>query len=71
MVKTTIEPDFKEWSDNIVVMSQTHGDAHFEIEHALRAAYNQGYSLGLNKGWAVEQDKIYEPPYERVEEWHK
>ena len=28
-----------------------------EIAEALANAFNQGYHLGLNNGWAIEQDK--------------
>ncbi len=54
------KPDFKEWADNIVLLAQTHGTAREEIENALKQAYEQGYSLGLNHGWAIEQDKDME-----------
>lgn len=53
------KPDFKTWAENIVLLAQAHGTAREEVEKALEQAYNQGYSLGLNNGWAIEQDKQY------------
>jgi hypothetical protein len=53
------KPDFKTWAENIVLTAQTNGSAHEEIELALKQAYTQGYHLGLNLGWAIEQDKSY------------
>lgn len=53
------KPDFKTWTKNIILISIENGTAHEEIERALEQAYNQGYSLGLNQGWAIEQDKEY------------
>lgn len=50
-------PDFREWAENIVLIARDHGTAQEEIEKALEQAFNQGYHLGLNKGWAIEQDK--------------
>lgn len=50
------KPDFKTWAENIVLMAQAHGTAREEIERALEQSFNQGYSLGLNQGWAIEQD---------------
>jgi len=52
-------PDYRTWADNIVLLAQEHGTAREEIEHALEAAFKQGYSLGLNYGWVIEQDKYY------------
>ena len=52
-------PDFKHWADNIVLIAQAHGNAREEIGQALEAAFKQGYSLGINHGWAIEQDKYY------------
>ena len=52
--------DFKTWAEHIILIAQENGTAHEEIERALEQAYNQGYHLGLNNGWAIEQDKDYE-----------
>ena len=51
------KPDFYTWADNIVMVARAFGTAPDEIEKALEQAYDQGYRLGLNKGWAIEQDK--------------
>jgi hypothetical protein len=51
------KPDFKTWADNIVTVANQYGNAREEIERALKQAYDQGYSLGLNQGWVIEQDK--------------
>lgn len=51
------KPDFKIWAENIVLMAHTYGTAYEEIERALEQSYDQGYHLGLNQGWAIEQDK--------------
>lgn len=51
--------DFKTWAENIMIIAQCNGTAQEEIECALEQAFNQGYSLGLNKGWAIEMDKEY------------
>ncbi len=51
--------DFKTWAEHIILVAQENGTAHEEIERALEQAYNQGYHLGLNSGWAIEQDKDY------------
>ncbi len=61
-----MKPDFKTWAENIVSRARSYGTAYEEIEQALESAYDQGYSIGLNKGWAIEQDKEYSPPYERL-----
>lgn len=53
------KPDFKTWADNIVLSVRYDGAAREQIEQALEQAYNQGYHLGLNNGWAIEQDKEY------------
>lgn len=53
------KPDFKTWAENIVLLAQAHGTAREEVEKALEQAYDQGYHLGLNNGWAIEQDKEY------------
>lgn len=45
------EPDFRTWADTLTLMTRK------EIETALEQAFNQGYHLGLNQGWAIEQDK--------------
>ena len=50
-------PDFKLWAVNISNLIEQHGHDIEEIEKALKQAYDQGYSLGLNLGWAIEQDK--------------
>ena len=52
-----VMPDFRTWADNILTISRQLGTAQDEIEDALTEAFNQGYHLGLNKGWAIEQDK--------------
>lgn len=57
-------PDFKVWADNIVALSQINGAAREEIERALQQAYDQGYQLGINEGWAIEQDKYYYKSWE-------
>ncbi len=51
------KPDYKTWAETIILMARDHGTAQEEIERALEQAYNQGYHLGLNNGWAIEQDK--------------
>jgi hypothetical protein len=45
-------PDFKTWAKYVV-------NSHFEenVERALKEAFDQGYQLGVTKGWAIEQDK--------------
>ena len=53
------KPDFRTWAENIVWIAQTQGLAREEIERALEQSYDQGYYLGLNNGWAIEQDKVY------------
>lgn len=50
------KPDFKTWTENIIIIAQCNGSAQEEIEQALEQSYNQGYHLGLNNGWAIEQD---------------
>lgn len=50
------KPDFKIWAENIILVVQRYGTAQESIETALEQAYNQGYYLGLNNGWAIEQD---------------
>lgn len=50
------KPDFKEWAKNIVILACEHGTALEDIETALKQSFDQGYSLGLNQGWAIEQD---------------
>ncbi len=42
-------PDYIQWALSL----ETPGD----IAEALAKAFNQGYHLGLNKGWAIEQDR--------------
>ncbi len=49
-------PDFRTWAENIILAARENGTAQEEIEQALEQAFGQGYSLGLNKGWAIEQD---------------
>ena len=59
------EPDFTVWAEHIVVMSRENGTAQEEIKVALEQAYRQGfhlgkqegYQLGITKGWAIEQEK--------------
>lgn len=48
-------PDFDTWG--LAVQCNSHGLLSENIAEALRAAFEQGYHLGLNKGWALEQDK--------------
>lgn len=57
--KQMIDIDFKTWAEDIVLLARENGNAQEEIERALKHAYNQGYSIGLNEGWAIEQDKQY------------
>ncbi len=77
-----MKPDFRTWAENITNIYRKYGTAQDEISRALEQAFDQGYHLGLNKGWAIEQDKEtsgerwtqyrefvntqYEPPYERL-----
>lgn len=63
-----VTPDFEEWADRLVE-SGTINDVYTgkvmlnsfpcSLEEALQQAFEQGYNLGLNKGWAIEQDKEY------------
>ncbi len=55
-----IKPDFRTWAENITLVARKYGTAHESIEVALEQAFDQGYKLGLNKGWAIEQDKCYQ-----------
>lgn len=50
-----VKPDFLCWAQN-VMLSYKLSEQHY-IETALKQAFDQGYQLGLNKGWAIEQDK--------------
>lgn len=52
-----MKPDFRQWAENITMVARQFGTAHEEIERALEQSFDQGYHLGLNKGWAIEQDK--------------
>lgn len=49
-----VMPDFDTWADLL-----TDGYKSVKISEALRQAFEQGYQLGLNQGWAIEQDKDY------------
>lgn len=53
------KPDFKTWAANIVEESQLNGSARETIETALSQAFEQGYSYGLNFGWAIERDDSF------------
>lgn len=53
-------PDFKQWAYNLTIRTDMTVRTVDEIERALRQAYEQGYSYGLNNGWAEEQDKDME-----------
>lgn len=55
-----MNPDYRTWADNIINMAKKYGTAQEEIEKALKEAFHQGYQLGLNKGWAIEQNKMYD-----------
>lgn len=44
---------FEQWAKNIYLFLGE-GDS---IRHALEHAYEMGYQTGLNKGWAIEQDR--------------
>ena len=48
-------PDFEQWASNLVNGYENVSEA--AVETALEQAFEQGYHLGLNKGWAIEQDK--------------
>jgi hypothetical protein len=51
-------PDFKEWVKSLMSLPP-HSNHPSSIEQALKDAFDQGYHLGLNQGWAIEQDKEY------------
>lgn len=57
-------PDFDKWTKRVYLSSGGSSTdinpLHLEIiKHSLLSAYSKGYTLGLNKGWAIEQDKDY------------
>jgi hypothetical protein len=62
-------PDFEEWSKNIIITHENRlrpeieipgsMPLYLDIRTALKQAFEQGYQLGLNQGWAIEQDKEY------------
>lgn len=59
-------PDFRTWAENVSIKTKRELDDN--ISRALEEAFNQGFALGdrqgyergLNRGWAIEQDKILE-----------
>jgi len=48
------------------MLSRVSGAAQEEIETALKLSFDQGYNLGLNLGWSIEQDKSYVPHWEET-----
>lgn len=60
-----ILPDFDEWADNALSEGDPSwlSEMDFRIQDtialALKQAFEQGYNLGLNRGWQIEQDKDY------------
>lgn len=58
-IRSTVmtEPDFRCWSENLITLILDQGKAQKTLETALKDSYNQGYQLGLNFGWCIEQDK--------------
>jgi len=59
------EPDFDQWASNIEHHPRNYVSLQTLISLALKDAYKQGkslgyregYQVGLEKGWAIEQDK--------------
>jgi diadenosine tetraphosphate (Ap4A) HIT family hydrolase len=49
-------PNFDKWA---VSLWSNHGPKCTNVKEALKQAFEQGYQLGLNQGWAIEQDKDY------------
>lgn len=49
-------PDFEKWAKNIKSLPP-HSDHWSSIAQELRNAFEQGYQLGLTKGWIIEQEK--------------
>ena len=49
-------PDFEEWA---VSLWSNNGPKCKSVKEALKQAFEKGYHLGLNQGWAIEQDKEY------------
>ncbi len=52
-----MKPDFRTWAENITTISRKYGTAQDEISRSLEQAFDQGYHLGLNKGWQHEFDR--------------
>lgn len=48
-------PNFEVWAKSLL-----YGKKDYRISDALRQAYEQGYQVGLNQGWAIEQDKEHD-----------
>lgn len=60
-----VEPNLKEWASKLAIIARN-GFGNKEIEQLendlkeIAAKYRAiGYEEGLNKGWALEQDKEY------------
>ena len=54
------EPDFSEWARGILQAAAKENlldDPYRIIREAVKYAYYQGYKVGLERGWAIEQDR--------------
>ncbi len=61
------KPDFEEWARNVVEYNDNPENDWSAVCVALEQSFEQGYQLGLNKGWAHELDKaIIETDVENI-----
>ncbi len=50
-------PDFEQWAIHTIQRIGLNKTSIKTVAESLEQAFEQGYHLGLNQGWAIEQDK--------------